>query len=46
LLNGKNVYIRLTEKRDLDLKIKWINDEEIKKTLMFVWPLSHAGTKK
>jgi hypothetical protein len=36
LLNGKNVYIRLTEKRDLDLKIKWINDEEIKKTLMFV----------
>jgi len=46
LLNGKNVYIRLIEKEDLDLRTRWINDEEIRKTLMFDWPLSYAGTKK
>ena len=46
MLNGKNIYIRLTEKEDLNLKVKWINDEEIRKTLMFDWPLSYAGTKK
>lgn len=46
MLNGKNVYIRLTEKEDLDQRTKWINNEEIRKTLMFNWPLSHAGTKK
>jgi len=46
LLNGKNVYIRLIKKEDLDLRTRCINDEEIRKTLMFEWPLSYAGTKK
>lgn len=46
MLKGEKVYIRLIEKQDLKLRTEWVNDEEVRRTLMFDWPLSLSGTEK
>ncbi|GGN66862.1 GNAT family N-acetyltransferase [Oceanobacillus indicireducens] len=35
MFEGKNIYLRLMEKRDVKHKVKWINDPEVRKTLFF-----------
>ncbi len=40
MLSGKKVYLRMLEKDDLPLRVKWVNDEETNLTLGFDWPIS------
>jgi RimJ/RimL family protein N-acetyltransferase len=44
MLSGRRVYLRLFEKDDLHLRVKWINDEEISRVITFDWPTSYAKT--
>ena len=44
MLIGKKIYLRPLEKKDLELRVKWINDPDIRKTLMFDYPLSLEKT--
>lgn len=45
MLNAKQIYLRPLEESDLPLRVKWVNDPEIRKTLMFDYPLSLAKTR-
>jgi RimJ/RimL family protein N-acetyltransferase len=45
MLKGKNIYLRLLEKDDLPLRVKWINDKETNRTLGFDLPISLAKTQ-
>jgi diamine N-acetyltransferase len=45
MLKGNRIYLRLFEKEDLHLRVKWINDEETNKTLGFDIPVSLAKTQ-
>ncbi len=45
MLKGKRIYLRLFEKEDLPLRVKWINDEETNRTLGFDIPVSLAKTQ-
>jgi diamine N-acetyltransferase len=46
MLNDKRIYLRLIEREDCIHRTNWVNDEEIRQTLMFEWPLSLSGTYK
>ncbi len=46
MFDGNSIYLRLIEKEDCVYRTNWVNDEEIRKTLMFDWPLSLSGTEK
>ncbi len=46
MLKGNRVYLRLLEKKDLEARVQWINDEENIKTLLFDWPTSLSKTEK
>lgn len=46
MFDGKQVYIRPLEKEDLPFRIKWLNDPEIRSTLMIEYPISLAGTMR
>lgn len=46
MLRGKNTYIRLMEENDVHYKVKWFNDDEVRKTLNVDFPISEIGTKK
>lgn len=46
MLNGKRIFLRLIEKEDLKKRVEWVNNPEIRQTLMFDWPLSLAKTEK
>lgn len=46
MLSGKNTYIRLMEESDVQHKVDWFNDEEVRKTLNVDFPISVIGTKK
>jgi len=46
MLKSKTIHLRPLEKVDLANRVNWVNDEEIRQTLMFEWPLSHAKTEK
>jgi RimJ/RimL family protein N-acetyltransferase len=43
---AKRIYLRPLEIKDLALRVKWINDREVSKTLMFDYPTSVAKTEK
>lgn len=43
ILKGEKVYLRLLEKKDLEKRVKWINDPDISDTLAFDFP---AGLDK
>ena len=45
MLKGEEIYLRLFEKEDLPLRVKWINDIEINRTLGFDFPVSLSGTE-
>ncbi|MFC1500325.1 GNAT family N-acetyltransferase [Candidatus Zixiibacteriota bacterium] len=46
MLKGQQIYLRLLEESDLPLRVKWINTDEIRSTLMFDYPLSIAKTRQ
>jgi len=46
MLNSERIYLRLLEKDDLPSRVKWVNDVEVRETLMFDWPLSISKTEK
>ena len=46
MLNSETLCLRLLEKEDLQSRVKWVNDEETRETLMFEWPLSLSKTEK
>src|SRR5690606_20150728 len=46
MLKSKNIYLRPLEKEDLKYRVEWVNDENIRESLMFDWPLSMANTEK
>ena len=35
MLEGQQAYLRPLEKEDLPLRVKWVNDPEVRQTLMF-----------
>lgn len=45
MLVGNDIYMRLMEEIDIPLKVKWVNDEEIREMLISDY-LSIAGTKQ
>jgi RimJ/RimL family protein N-acetyltransferase len=45
MFEAERVYLRPLEKKDLYLRPKWFNDEEINKTLLIDIPISLAGTE-
>ncbi len=46
MLNGERIFLRLIEREDLKKRVEWVNNPEIRQTLMFDWPLSLAKTEK
>lgn len=46
MLRGQNTYIRLMEEEDVQHKVDWFNDEEVRRTLNVDFPISVVGTKK
>lgn len=46
MYKNNDVIIKLIEKEDLEMRVKWINDPEIRSFLMFDWPTSKAKTEK
>lgn len=46
MLIDNNTYIRLMEESDVQHKVNWFNDEEVRKTLNVDFPISVVGTKK
>lgn len=46
MFNGKQIYVRPLEEEDLPLRVKWVNDMEIRRNLMFDYPLSLSRTKQ
>ncbi|HOF89731.1 MAG TPA: GNAT family protein [Armatimonadota bacterium] len=45
MLESSRVYLRPLEEQDLPLRVKWVNDPEIRPMLMFDYPLSLAKTR-
>lgn len=45
MIRGKNVYLRLMERRDIKYKVKWINDPDVRKSL-FIQDISEIGTEQ
>lgn len=46
MLRSERIYLRLLEKNDLEKRVQWVNDPEIRETLMFDWPLSLSKTER
>lgn len=46
MLLGNRVYLRGMEEKDIPYKVKWINDNEVRKTLNFDYPISEVSTKQ
>lgn len=46
MIKGKKTYIRLMEEKDIPYKVKWVNDEAIRRTQNLDFPISEIGTKK
>jgi len=46
LFNGENVLLRRLEESDLEHRVRWVNDPEVNRTLMFDWPLSLSETRE
>lgn len=46
ILESDRIFLRLIEKEDIAKRVAWVNDESIRETLMFDWPLSLAKTEK
>jgi len=46
MLDTERIYLRPLEREDLPSRVKWVNDPETRKTLMFDYPLSLAKTQK
>lgn len=45
MLEASQIYLRPLEDSDLPLRVKWVNDPEVRATLMFDYPLSLARTR-
>jgi len=46
MFDGKQVFVRPLEQEDLPLRVKWVNDPDVRKTLTFEYPLSLARTQQ
>lgn len=46
MIEGDRIYLRLMEEKDISYKVKWINDNEVRKTLDFDYPISEISTKQ
>lgn len=46
MIKGEKIYLRLMELSDVSYKVKWINDNEIRQTLNFSYPISVVGTEQ
>lgn len=46
MLKGKTISLRSLEFEDLERRISWVNNPDIRQTLMFDYPLSLAKTEK
>ena len=44
MFDGKQIYLRPLEREDLPLRVKWVNDPDVRKHLMFDYPISLAKT--
>jgi|SRR5699024_2017958 len=45
MIHGKNIYLRLMEKRDVKYKVEWVNDPKVRRTLFFQ-DISELGTEQ
>ena len=46
MFDGSQIYLRPLEREDLPLRVKWVNDPEVRRTLMFDYPVSLAKTQR
>src|SRR5699024_2208481 len=46
MIIGDISYIRLMESEDVEYKVKWFNDEDVRRTLNVDYPISNVGTQK
>lgn len=46
MLTGDRVYLRPMEERDIPYKVRWVNDQDIRKTLSSDYPISEEGTRQ
>jgi RimJ/RimL family protein N-acetyltransferase len=46
MIKGDRIYLRLMEISDIPYKVAWINDEEVRKTLNFEFPISVISTEQ
>lgn len=44
MIYKNNIYIRLMEIEDVDYKVSWFNNEDVRKTLNLDFPISKVGT--
>jgi len=45
MIQGSNIYLRLMEIEDVPYKVKWINDNDVRQTLNFDYPISKVATE-
>lgn len=45
MIEGSNIYLRLMEIEDVPFKVKWVNDDDVRQTLNFDYPISKIATE-
>jgi RimJ/RimL family protein N-acetyltransferase len=46
MVTGERVYLRLMEEKDIPYKVRWVNDPDVRRTLILSYPISEIGTKQ
>jgi len=46
MFESERIYLRPLEREDLPLRVKWVNDPEVRQTLSFDYPISLAKTEQ
>lgn len=47
MLEGQNIFLRLMEIEDVAFKVNWVNDDDVRKSLVFFdYPISKIGTEQ
>jgi len=46
MLEGKRVILRPIKKEDIELHLKWFNDQEVTQNLLFIFPLTREKEEK
>ncbi|MCC5941636.1 MAG: GNAT family N-acetyltransferase, partial [Balneolaceae bacterium] len=46
MIQSERIYLRLFDEKDVPLRVKWMNDPEIREMLNAPYPVSEQSTKR